>query len=108
MTSSSANYRALVFGASGITGWAIAREALQYPTPTTFDQIIGLTNRPLTKSEALLPEDERLQLYSDIDLSAGPSQVVAKLKQIDGIERVTHVFFTGKVWNRYNTRKILI
>ena len=97
MTSNS-SYRALVFGASGITGWAVAKEALKYPTPTTFDQVIGLTNRPLTKLEALLPEDERLQLYSGIDLSAGASQVEASLKKIHGIEGVTHVYFSGEHW----------
>jgi hypothetical protein len=94
MTSSS-NYRALVFGASGITGWAVAKEALKYPTPSTFDQVIGLTNRPLSKEEALLPADERLQLYSGIDLTAGSSQVEEKLKNIEGIEGVTHVYFSG-------------
>ena len=97
MTSNS-SYRALIFGASGITGWAVAKEALKYPTPTTFDQVIGLTNRPLTKLEALLPEDERLQLYSGIDLSAGASQVEASLKKIHGIEGVTHVYFSGEHW----------
>lgn len=57
--------------------------------------MIGLTNRPLTKLEALLPEDERLQLYSGIDLSAGASQVEASLKKIHGIEGVTHVYFSA-------------
>jgi hypothetical protein len=94
MTSGS-TYRALVFGASGITGWAVAKEALKYPTPTTFDQVIGLTNRPLTKGEALLPEGERLRLYSGIDLTAGSFQVEEKLKKIEGIEEVTHVYFSG-------------
>lgn len=94
MVSSNLTYRALVFGASGITGWAVVREALQYPTSTTFDRIIGLTNRPLTKSDAILPEDERLELHSNVDLSTGVSAVEARLKRIDGIERVTHVYFT--------------
>jgi nucleoside-diphosphate-sugar epimerase len=96
MVSSDPTYRALVFGASGITGWAVVREALQYPTSTTFDRIIGLTNRPLTKSEAILPEDERLELHSNVDLSAGVSAVEARLKRIDGIEGVTHVYFSCK------------
>jgi hypothetical protein len=96
MVPSHPTYRALVFGASGITGWAVAREALQYPTSTTFDRIIGLTNRPLTKSEAILPEDERLELHSNVDLSTGVSEVEARLKCIDGIESVTHVYFTCK------------
>jgi nucleoside-diphosphate-sugar epimerase len=60
--STSTPLRALVFGASGITGWAIVKEALQYPTPTAFNKVIGLTNRPLTKPQALLPEDDRLEL----------------------------------------------
>ena len=87
--------RALVFGASGITGWAVAKEALKYPTPVTFDKVIALSNRSVTKAEALLPEDERLQLYSGIDLRAGLSEVEEKLKKIEGIEGVTHVYFSG-------------
>lgn len=59
MSSSSQTYRALVFGASGIAGWAIIQEALKYPSLTKFDKVIGLSNRPLTKSEALFPDDER-------------------------------------------------
>jgi hypothetical protein len=94
MTSLS-NLRALVFGASGITGWAIAKEALHYPTKTTFDQVIALTNRPLTKTEALLPDDGRLQVYSGINLRAGFDTVEAGLKEIPGIEGVTHVYFSG-------------
>jgi len=86
---------ALVFGASGITGWSLVQEALKYPTPTTFDKVIGLTNRPLKKKEALLPDDERLCLYSGIDLSAGVDVVEAGMKRIQGIEEVTHVYFGG-------------
>ena len=108
MTSSS-NLRALVFGASGITGWAIAKEALQYPTPSTFDQIIALTNRPLSKAEALFPDDDRLQLYSGINLSAGVDEVEAGLKKIPGIEGVTHVYFSGRKAqrNQFNVMKML-
>jgi hypothetical protein len=95
MSSSNQIYRALVFGASGITGWAIVQEALTYPSPTTFDKVIGLTNRPLTKSEALLPDDERLELYSGVDLSSGASTVENALKRIHGIQGVTHVYFAG-------------
>jgi hypothetical protein len=96
MSPSNTTYRALVFGASSITGWAVVQEALQYPSPATFDKVIGLTNRPLTKSDALLPEDERLELHSGVDLRSGVSQVEASLRQIDGIEGVTHVYFSGK------------
>jgi hypothetical protein len=104
MASSISTYSALIFGASGITGWAFAREALSYPTTTTFYQVIGLTHRPLTKAQAFLPEDERLRLYSGIDLTAGASKVEERLKNIDGIEEVTHVFFSGKRQSKPNLK----
>jgi hypothetical protein len=88
-------HRALVFGASGITGWSLVQEALIYPTRTTFDKVIGLTNRPLTKTEALLPDDGRLSLYGGINLSAGVDFVEEGLKRIEGIEEVTHVYFAA-------------
>ncbi len=110
MTSPKPAYHALVLGASGITGWAIAKEALNYPSPTTFDRVIALSRRPLTKAQALLPEDERLELYSGIDLTAGIPQVEGELKKIKGIEGVTHVFFSGKkkLSNKDNFRQLLI
>jgi nucleoside-diphosphate-sugar epimerase len=87
-------YRALVFGASGITGWALVKEALEYPSRTTFDKVLGLTRRPLSTEKALLPvDDERLVLHSGLDLNAGTSQTETLLKQIEGIEAVTHVYF---------------
>jgi hypothetical protein len=87
--------RALVFGASGITGWAIIQEALHYPSSNTFDRVIGLTKRPLTKSDASLPDDERLLLHSGIDLTSELNSLVEGLKKINGIDEVTHVYFAG-------------
>jgi hypothetical protein len=52
---SSDKKHALVFGASGISGWSILNQALTYPTPTTFSHITGLTNRPLTPRRRLSP-----------------------------------------------------
>lgn len=92
-----ANRTALVFGASGITGWAILREALEYPTATTFSRVIGLTNRPLDRSKSFLPDDSRLALVPGIDLTASVDDVIAKLAEIDGIEDVTDVYFAGIV-----------
>jgi hypothetical protein len=90
-----ANRTALVFGASGITGWAILREALKYPTPSTFQKVIGLTNRPLDRSKFFLPEDSRLVIVPGVDLTAAVDDVVAKLAGIDGIKDVTDVYFAG-------------
>ncbi|KAK0756266.1 hypothetical protein N5P37_011181 [Trichoderma harzianum] len=91
------NRTALVFGASGITGWALLREALKYPTTTAFQRVIGLTNRPLDKSTSFLPEDSRLTLAHGIDLTKSIDDVVAKLADIEGIKDVTDVYFAAYV-----------
>jgi hypothetical protein len=88
---------ALVFGASGITGWAIVKTALEYPTPTTFSRVIGLTNRPLSLEDSFLPKDSRLSLKSGIDLSGDIESIVKDLKAIEGIRATTHVYFTGEL-----------
>lgn len=89
------NRTALVFGASGITGWALLREALKYPTTTAFQRVIGLTNRPLDRSTSFLPDDSRLTLAHDIDLTKSIDDVAAKLADIEGIKGVTDVYFAG-------------
>jgi hypothetical protein len=89
---------ALVSGASGISGWSILNQALSYPTPTTFHQITGLTNRPLTFEDACLPSDPRLQLASGVDLTGSVSSVVSSLKgKVKNVESTTHVFFTAYI-----------
>lgn len=91
------NRTALVFGASGITGWAILREALKYPTPSTFHKVIGFTNRLLDRPKSFLPEDSRLVIVPGVDLTATVDDVVAKLAGIDGIKDVTDVYFAGTI-----------
>lgn len=86
---------ALVFGASGITGWAIVREATRYPASDTFNRIIGLTNRPLDPKSSFLPNDDRVILTSGIDLTVGAEIVSGKLRDVPGIEDVTDVYFAG-------------
>ncbi|CAN9421211.1 unnamed protein product [Alternaria alternata] len=58
---------ALIFGASGISGWALLNQITAYPTPTTFSRITGLSNRPLTLDQAQLPADSRLNLTGDFE-----------------------------------------
>jgi hypothetical protein len=87
---------ALVFGASGITGWAIVREALLYPTPTAFRRVIGLSNQPIDRSQLLLPEDDRINLISGVDLTASLDTVADSLSGIEGIKDVTDVYFAGE------------
>ena len=95
---SSGKKHALVFGTSGISGWSILNRALSYPTPTTFDQITGLTNRPLSIEDAGLPSDARLQLANGIDLIGSVESVVSSLKgKVKNVDTTTHVFFTAYI-----------
>jgi hypothetical protein len=95
---SSDKKHALVFGASGISGWSILNQALSYPTPTTFDQITGLTNRPLSIEDAGLPPDPRLQLANGVDLTGSVESVVSSLREkVKNVETTTHVFFTAYI-----------
>jgi len=95
MSNSDKDIQALVFGASGITGWAIANSALSYPTAKTFSRVIGLTSRPLSLKDSGLPLDPRLQLYSGLDLSQDAKTITEYLKKIENIDQITHVYFAG-------------
>ena len=87
---------ALIFGASGISGWALLNEITEYPTPTTFARITGLSNRPLTLEQAHLPQDPRLNLVNGIDLTKPVPEVVQMLKdKVKDAHAISHVFFTG-------------
>jgi uncharacterized protein YbjT (DUF2867 family) len=99
--------QALVFGASGISGWAIVREALQHKGPTdrnskskpTFDRVIALSRSPLNESEFLITKDitnKRLVLHSGIDLGQAEDADIL-FKNIEGIEKTTHVYYAGKL-----------
>ncbi|KAL4955731.1 hypothetical protein BDW69DRAFT_204226 [Aspergillus filifer] len=90
----SQNNFALVFGASGISGWAVTKNLLSYPSPTTFSRIIALTHRPRTVEDSGLSSDPRLELYSGIDLRASLDNVKQQMEsKIPGLEEVTHVYY---------------
>jgi hypothetical protein len=87
---------ALIFGASGISGWSLLNQCLHYPTPTTFNRVTGLSNRPFPNKDALLPDDARLRFVSGIDLTQSVETVSDQLKaKVDDIESVNVVFFCG-------------
>jgi len=109
-------YQALVFGASGIvgtlhlpppailtaqahrltsqTGYPLLKQLVSYPTPKTFSRVIGLTHRPLSRDITQLPDDPRIELYSDLDLQ-DRDKTLFHLRQIPGIEYTTHVYYAA-------------
>lgn len=90
---------ALVFGASGVTGWSVVNEILtDYPKEGIWDKVYALTNRPLSLEDSHWPNDPRLNIVSGIDLLKGSQEDLGKeLKdKIDGIEKVTHVYYLGR------------
>lgn len=91
------NNVALVFGASGISGWAVTKNLLNYPTATTFSRIIGLTHRPMDLENSQLPTDDpRLEIYSGVNLRSDLSSVIDQLKAtVPRLDEVTHVYYCG-------------
>ncbi|KAL2801595.1 hypothetical protein BJX63DRAFT_442177 [Aspergillus granulosus] len=84
----------LVFGASGISGWAVTKNLLSYPTSTTFSRVIALTHRPRTVQGTGLPEDPRLELYSGIYLRSNLQGVEQQMQsKIPNLDEITHVYY---------------
>jgi nucleoside-diphosphate-sugar epimerase len=93
---------AIVFGASGLIGWALVDQLLSpYPHSGSFSKVTAVTNRALSRSKTYWPESEShrpdLQLVSGIDLRHGDGATLAhSLKQaVKDVESVTHIYYVG-------------
>lgn len=87
---------ALVFGASGVTGWSFINEILSdYPKSGTWKRAHALTNRPLSQEQSQWPNDPRLNIVSGIDLLANSQADLEKElnSKIPDINEVTHVYY---------------
>ena len=87
---------ALIYGASGISGWAIVNAILNgYPSKDTFSKVSALVNRPLTREMALWPNDPRLQIVSGIDLLKGSQEDLNRTikEKVPDVDSVTQVYF---------------
>lgn len=89
---------AIVFGASGVSGWSFVNEILNdYPKKGVWSGVLALTNRPLTVEESFWPPDDRLSITSGINLlEDSPETIQKKLSDIAGIKKVTHLIYLGK------------
>lgn len=94
------NNHALIFGASGITGWAIVNAILnEYPSPNVFNRVTALTNRPLPREVAQWPSSDKLQVISGLDLLRGDQAMLEgeMTRRVPGIETATHAYFFAYV-----------
>lgn len=93
---------AIVFGASGLLGWAVANQLLSaYPHVGAFSKVTVALNRPVPESELYFPGPSpsrpELQIASGVNLLSGTGEDLAKqLKEkVAGAETITHVFYNG-------------
>ncbi|KAF6814858.1 sirq protein [Colletotrichum sojae] len=87
---------AVVFGASGVSGWAFVSEILGgYPSTVTWSRVHALFNRPIPRDETAWPDDERLNVMSGIDLlNSSVEEISAAMRsQAPDIANVTHAYF---------------
>jgi nucleoside-diphosphate-sugar epimerase len=94
---------ALVFGASGLAGWAVVDQLLEnYPVEGTFSKVTALANRPLSVADSYWPSPSplrpKLDLISGVNLAEGTvEEFMASLKEkADDIAEVTHAFYFGE------------
>jgi hypothetical protein len=96
--------RAIVFGASGVTGWSFVNEMLHdYPETNVWDSVVAMTNRPLKQEDSLWPNDSRLQIVSGIDLLRDSQEnLESALKQkVQDVDKITHVYYLG--WSGHDS-----
>jgi hypothetical protein len=90
---------ALVYGASGISGWAVVNAILDgYPSKNAFSKVTAMVNRPLTREMASWPDDPRLQIVSGIDLVQGSQEELEQQikDNVKDVDTVTQVYFYCK------------
>ncbi|KAK7421634.1 hypothetical protein QQX98_002101 [Neonectria punicea] len=83
-------HHALVFGATGLLGWAVVDQLLAHSPP--FASVTAVSNRPVAASDARWPPSSSLRLVSGVDLR--DDALADQLRrEVDDIARVTHVFY---------------
>lgn len=97
---------AIVFGASGLIGWAMVDQLLaSYPTSGTFASVTAVTNRSIDLAEAHWPEPGAgrpdLRLVSGVDLRGDADSLADTLKQqVPNADKITHIYYFGKMRHR--------
>jgi hypothetical protein len=95
------NRHAIVFGCTGISGWALVNQLLSgYPAIDTFEKVTAISNRPFDLDSAQWPcrdDDNCLQIVSGIDLLAEDviSLQAILSEKVSSVETVSHIYFAG-------------
>lgn len=90
---------ALVFGATGLIGWAVVDQLLSgYPDAGLFSKVTAVSNRPFDASDTLWPnetlERPKLQVVSGVDLQS--HDLTSQMRQkVSGVDSVTHIIYFG-------------
>ncbi|KAK8128949.1 hypothetical protein PG984_010057 [Apiospora sp. TS-2023a] len=90
---------AIVFGASGLIGWAMVDQLLApYPAPGTFSSVAAVANRPIDLAEAHWPEPggnrPDLRLVSGVDLRGDANSLADTLRQqVPSMDKITHIYY---------------
>ncbi|PHH70398.1 hypothetical protein CDD80_6044 [Ophiocordyceps camponoti-rufipedis] len=84
---------ALVFGATGLLGWAVTEQLLSgYPQPGAFSTVTAVVRRPET--DLGLPSGgPAFRLVGGVDLLGSGADLTARLRDVPDVERTTHVFY---------------
>ncbi|KAI3550727.1 SirQ [Colletotrichum abscissum] len=101
--SKTAEKHALLFGSSGITGWAIVNAILQgYPSQDTFDSVTALTNRPISSETTQWPVSEKLHVVSGVNILTPGGQEAFETdirNKVENLRKITHVYFCAYIMN---------
>jgi nucleoside-diphosphate-sugar epimerase len=97
---SDSTHCALVFGATGVTGWGLCKNLLAHhqpddPTSKPFDTVIGVCEQSIEGINMFI-KDDRFRLIAGANLLQGEDAVIDTLKDVSGIQNVSHVFYVGE------------
>lgn len=91
---------ALVFGATGLLGWAVVDQLLSgYPNAGSFSRVTAVSNRPVKASDTMWSSGSsgspELQLVSGVNLQEDHVEEQLREKVV-AMDTVTHVFYFGE------------
>lgn len=90
---------ALVFGATGLLGWAVVDQLLSgYPNTGSFSRVTAVSNRAVKASDTMWSSGSsgspELQLVSGVNLQEDHVEEQLREKVL-AMDTVTHVFYFG-------------